>query len=277
MKRYRIIKISFDTRANLLNVDIKKEWEFKVKTMHYKNKLALQQELMAIYGEASFEIKLTNFLDFGEIPLSIVAYHNKFLNQIRDSFVIGGYYPSLTSSCALGERILNYLILGLRDDYKSTPEYKNVYRKDSFDNWTTVIDTLDSWQIWNEGVKEDFTKLNKLRNESIHFKPETDYKDRELALEAIYVLKDIIKNQFSAFGNQRWFISPVNSEVYIKKEFENHPFIKLVYLSNCNLVGFKHRLEYNGKWFDVLDDNKYEDREISDEEFIKLRMGQEKG
>ena len=56
-------------------------------------------------------------------------------------------YPALTGACALGERILNYLILNLRDDFHSTPEYKQVYRKDSFDQWDAPINALASWGV----------------------------------------------------------------------------------------------------------------------------------
>jgi hypothetical protein len=73
-----------------------------------------------------------------------VAFHNVFFNQVRDSFVIGSYYPALTAACALGERILNHLVLGLRDSFRTAEEYKRVYRKDSFDNWMIPIDVLEA-------------------------------------------------------------------------------------------------------------------------------------
>lgn len=54
-------------------------------------------------------------------------------------------YPALVGACALGERILNHLILDLRGAYAHTPEYKRVHRKDSFDDWRVPIDTLAAW------------------------------------------------------------------------------------------------------------------------------------
>jgi hypothetical protein len=38
--------------------------------------------------------------------------------------------------------VLNHLLLALRGDYQHTPEYKRVYRKDSFDDWNVPIDAL---------------------------------------------------------------------------------------------------------------------------------------
>lgn len=271
MKRYRVHSIDFDTTATILGTEINKDWEYQVKVIHHKNRSNLIKQLSSEFGDYGFEIKITNFIDFGEIPFSVIAYHNKFLKQIRTAFVISAYYPALTATCTLGERILNYLILGLRESYKSTPEYKLVRTKKSFDNWKKGIDILDKWEIWNEGVKENFTELYNIRNESIHFKQEVEKTDRELALKSINVLKSIIKNQFSAFGNNRWFFSESLSEIFIKKECETHPFIELVYIPNCQYVGYKHKLENNGRWFDIVDDYQYEDNEISDKKFLKLR------
>lgn len=271
MKRYRVHKIDFDTTSNVLETDIKKEWEYKVKVLHHKNRLKITKQLSSEFGEFGLETKITNFIDFGEIPFSVIAYHNKFFKQIRVAFVISAFYPALTATCTLGERILNYLIIGLKDSFKETPEYKKIHNKESFDNWPKVINILESWGIWNEGVKDQFLELQKIRNESIHFKPEIENLDRELSLTAINILKKIIKNQFSAFGNNRWFISNNLSEVYIKKDYENHPFIKLVYIPNCHYVGYKHKLEFNGTWFDIKDDYDYEDKEITDEKFMELR------
>ena len=274
MKRYRIHIIDFDTTATILGTEINKNWEYKVKVLHHKNRANLMNQLSSEFGNYGFEVKITNFIDFGEIPFSVIAYHNKFFKQIRASFVISAYYPALTATCTLGERILNYLILGLRESFKNTQEYKSIRTKKSFDNWEKVIDILDKWGIWNDGVKEKFMELKKIRNDSIHFKQEVENTDRELALKSINVLKSIIKNQFSAFGNNRWFFGSELSETYIKKESENHPFIQLVYIPNCVRVGYKHELVNNGKWFDIVDDHKYEDKEIDDENFLELRKNQ---
>src|SRR3972149_6553409 len=110
MKRYRVLNFDFDTRVRTL-VDPKKE----------------------------------NFIAIDSKPFSILAFHNRFFEQIRTSFIIGSYYPALTGACALGERILNHLILTLRDDFKNSPEYKKIYRKKSFDDWDVPISILASW------------------------------------------------------------------------------------------------------------------------------------
>ena len=233
MKRYRILSFDFDTRARTMTQEIREEWEENVKKQHRQSKESVEQGLIISYGAEARRAKRYNFIDLGDKPLSILAFHNRFYEQIRTSFVMGSYYPALTASCSLGERILNYLLLVLRDDYKHTPEYKTVHRKDSFDNWNVPIDVLESWGILLPEVAKQFRILRDMRHEAIHFRPEVDRNDRELALEAIQCLREIIRCQFSAFGPQPWFITGIPGEIYIKKNWESNPFIQKVYLRNC--------------------------------------------
>lgn len=192
--------------------------------------------LISEFGELHKDKKIENFIALNTKPFSILAFHNRFFAQIINSFIIGAYYPSLTGTCALGERILNYLLLTLRDDYKITPEYKKVSNKDSFDDWTIPIKTLEAWDILLPDVVENFLKLKEMRNKAIHFRPETDHNDRELALRAINCIKAIIGSQFSSWGPQPWFITEIPGEIYIKQSWEEKPFIKKIYLPNCSLV-----------------------------------------
>lgn len=272
MKRYRVFKFDFDARANILNTKIEESWDEGVKKLWSENKKSLEESLASEFGFRNKELKLQNFKDLGPAPLSIIAFHNKFFRQIRTSFVIGSYYPALTGACALGERILNYLILTLRKDFKQTPEYKRVYSKKSFDDWDEAIKILESWQILLPAVAVKFKSLKDIRNrEAIHFNVETEAKDREVALRAIKILADIINGQFAFLGLQPWFIEKTKGEFYIKKDWEDKPFIKTVYIPNCCLVGPFHKVETVTNGLEVVDDFKYENKEISDAEFIKIR------
>jgi hypothetical protein len=271
MKRFRIFGFDFDARVHSLTLEIRDHWEDNVKQLHERNREQTEDELVWEFGEAFAEQKRQNFIDLGPKPVSILAFHNRFFQQIRISFVMGAYYPALTASCALGERILNYLILTLRDEFKTTSEYKRVYNKDSFDNWDTAIDTLEAWKLLLPGVVAEFRKLRDRRNEAIHFRPEVDKSDRTLALGAIGNLGSILGDQFGAFGSQPWFIPDIPGEVYIKKSWEDNPFIRKIYLPNCLAVGPKHKVESVMPWV-VKDDYQYEAREVTDEEFCILRL-----
>jgi len=271
MKRYRVLSYDFDAQANILKQEIKNDWEERVKRQWEQNKRQIKERLIAQFGAVSAFQKIENFVELGALPISIIAFHNKFLLQVRDSYIIGSYYPALTSACALGERILNQLIIHLRDDFIDTLQYKKVYNKESFDNWDLAIDTLEKWEVLLQEVVELFRKLKELRNKAIHFNPETDTNDKELALKSIKKLQKIIEIQFSGFGGpQPWFIPGAHGAAFIKKDYEEIPFVKRIILPNCKKVGLHHKLEMGVNGWIVRDDFEYEEKQISDKEFVKM-------
>jgi len=269
MKRYRVISFEFDKRAFILSMEISELWEESVKESWRIAKNQIENGLINEYGIFNVKRKIDDFKILGCIPFSVVAFHNKFLVQARNAFVEGAYYPCLTASCALGERILNHLILRLRDYYRGTDEYKKVYDKDSFDNWDLAIGVLKKWNIFSDAVKADYEKLRDIRNKALHFNPDVDRDERSLAISSFQTLCRIIESQFGIHG-QSWFISEIDGGAYIRKDAEVDPFVKEIVLPSCALVGYLHKMKkINGKWV-VEDDNIYEEREISDEEYCKL-------
>ncbi len=271
MKRYRVLVYDFDARANILAMDIKPNWENGVKRQWEENKRSIREGLIHYYGAEDYERKIQNFIDLGIAPFSVVSFHNVFFKQSRDAFVVGAYYPALSSACALGERILNQLILHLRDYFKSSPEYKKVYRKNSFDNWDLAINVLGSWEILLPTTSVLFKELKDIRNASLHFNPETDVNTHQMAKEAIGKLSGIIQEQFAGFGKQPWFIPCKKGAAFIRKDWESNPFVKEIILPNCCQAGYKHKLDRKSDKWIVHDDYKYEqDGPLSDEEFIKL-------
>ena len=248
MKRFRVFPCDFDSRVHSLTIVIQDHWEQHVKDLHKQNRDDTEQRLLLEFGKTAGDTKRQNFIDIGAKPLSILAFHNRFLEQVRVAFVVGSYYPALTGACALGERVLNYLILTLREDFKHTPQYKRVYKKDSFDNWDLVIDTLVAWDVLLAEVASEFRALSERRNDAIHFRLEVDGNDRSLALAAIKSLQLIVAKQFGGFGPQPWFMTGVPGEIYIKKDWERRPFIRKIYLPNCAAVGPRHRIKSVMPW-----------------------------
>ncbi|WP_080962057.1 hypothetical protein [Chromobacterium subtsugae] len=272
MKRYRIFSFDFDTRVHRLE-PAHDGWDENAKELHIEGQKKVIEGLKLQFGEWGLQSKVENFIALKSKPFSVSAFHNKFLDQIRNSYVIGSYYPALTGACALGERILNHLLIRLRDYHKATPEYKKIYRKDSFDYWPLAIDTLEAWEELLPEAANQFRYLNEKRNRALHFNPEIDHDDKTLALEAIHLLQDIVTTQFSSFGTQPWYFC-VPGEMYIKKEWEEKPFVKCVLIPNALLVGPKHQVESIIPSIVVNDQFEYETREIKDEEFIHLRQNQ---
>lgn len=197
MKRYRVLKQQFDFRSRILRIEIDPTWEPAIKAQWEGIHADINAGLAPEYGARDIETKAKNFMEIGVFPLSVIAYHNRFLTQARLAFIMGAYYPALTGACSLGERILNYLVLGLRDAFRSSPEYKGVARKDSFDNWEVPISTLEAWGVWAPEVAARFRALAKMRNRAIHFDPTVEGEDRARALEALTALQEIIARQFS--------------------------------------------------------------------------------
>ncbi|MBO1905270.1 hypothetical protein KHP60_09860 [Microvirga sp. 3-52] len=228
---------------------------------------ALKQE----FGPADFDMKAVNFKELGPSPFSIVSYHNVFFWQVRSAFIQGLYYPALTSACALGERMLNHLVLSLRDHYKDSSHYRKVYRKSSFDNWDIAIDALADWRVLNEQVASNFRGLKSIRNKSIHFHPETYSTVREDSLSAIKLVSKIIEHQFGFFKvEHEWAISGTIGAQFVSKAYEDDPFIKTFYLPQCPLVGPYYAVAFHEIGILFFDRESYSDHEISDEEFSKL-------
>lgn len=302
MKRYFVnpFSVSFDTRYYFLAQEIKSEWADDYRKIGEENKQQIRNSLLQQFGSLNIEVKENNFLQLGIEPFSIIAFHNKFLQQCRNSFILGDYYPALTGTCALGERILNHLVLSLRNNYKGSTRYKDVYDKESFDNWDLAIDVLDIWQVFvcddvfsawkdfaikrlklpddfsdlnsSKRVVDLFRKLHDIRNASLHFRIDLDFKVREPALRALHLLQDIVSVQFGIEGPLPWFIPGARGYHFIKKEFENNPFIKIFYLPACKLVGPNYKINLNKNTFEleICDLDEYDNVEISDEKFIEL-------
>lgn len=269
MKRYRILGFDFDSRVRSLD-PIPDEWEEQVKVLHRENRSRTIQGLQEEYGVRRFDQKLQNFIDLGAKPFSIIAFHNRFYAQARSAFVQCQYYPALTAVCALGERVLNHLVIGLRDQYKSSPHYKRVYRKDSFDNWEVALDALHDWNVLTPAAETAFRELSHRRNDAIHFNLETERNDRRDALNALLTFGRVLESQFASFGALPWLFTPPG-EVYIRKDWENAPFIRLVYEPNAQYVGYRHRVVSAFPWT-VEDTCDYAAGEVSDEEFTRLRI-----
>ncbi len=268
MKRFRIVGFDFDSRVRSFD-PISDEWDEQVKVLHMQNRERTIAGLKLEFGEHRFGEKLQNFIDLGAKPFSVLAFHNRFYAQARAAFVQCQYYPALTGVCALGERVLNHLVLGLRDHYKTSVSYKHVYRKDSFDRWEAAIDALAEWKVLTAEAEGHFRQLCKMRNDALHFNLDTERNVRADALSALLTFGKVVDTQFAALGQLPWLFMPPG-EVYIRKEWESSPFIQLVYVPNAVHVGPKHQVVSVLPW-QVTDTTEYEPVEVSDEEFIRLR------
>ena len=267
-RRHLSTHMDFDTRASIFKFEMSDGVSEENRRMMEMNRERTREGLIWEFGAAEKEGKLKNFIDLDIKPMSIISYHNAFYEQARISFVMGAYYPALVSACALGERILNHLVIDLRDCYKGSDSYRKIYRKSSFDDWRVPIKALTEWNVLLPGVAETFQKLMMLRNRSIHFDAGTYVTIRNDALAAIHHMRSIIETQFGSFGQQPWFVSGTRGQIFIKKQFEEHPFIKRYFVPICPFVGPLFNMEYSQEGWAFSDFQGYGEIGLSDEEYV---------
>ena len=96
-----------------------------------------------------------------------------------------------------------------------------------------MIKALENWEILLPNVLKEFNKLKTIRHKSLHFNQKLTDDLRTYALEALGTIQKILFEQFSGIGNQPWSITSVPGEIYLKKEWEIHPFTAKYYVPNC--------------------------------------------
>lgn len=142
----------------------------------------------------------------------------------------------MTSAGALGERILNRLVIKLRVYYKSSKHYKKIWKKKSFDQWDYPVKVLLDWGVITERVSELFLKLKKYRNDSIHYNSNYDFEAN--SHDAIKLLAQIIDRQFNYINRKDLFwVFNVPGEIWLRSEVSSNPFIIEFVLPHCVLLG----------------------------------------
>jgi hypothetical protein len=271
-RRYKAFGPDFDSRVSSLEA-IPENWAEEVKAVHRGNREKTIAGLAAQFGTLNLERKIEDFIALGSKPMSIIAHHNQMHEQARQAFTIGAYFPALTAACALGERILNHLIIDLRDQFRSTPEYKRVHNKDSFDDWSKAIEILTSWNVLLPEAANEFSKLAALRHRSIHFNQSTYTTLREDALEAIKHIGAIAGSQFSGWGRAPWYMEGTKGHTFVKRDFEDRPFVRTYVLPRCPLVGVNFAMKPSYTSSDIqwkhIDFVDYGDGSLTDDEFAK--------
>ena len=264
-RRHMSYTTDFDTRADVFE-EPGEEWEEEPRRLHLQNRERVRAGLAREFGDDRLDKKIADFVAIGSKPFSVVGYHNVLFEQVRRSFVVGAYYPALLGACALGERILNHLILDLRNDYRHTQEFRAVAGKSSFADWSRAIGTLEAWGVLLPKAIAEFRALMPLRHRSVHFNASTYATLRDDALAGILHLREIIDQQFTAFGARPWFIEGTRGLIFLKRDWEENPFIRTFYLPTCPFVGPNVAISmWDGlSFYDTVD---YGDGNWSDAEF----------
>lgn len=288
MYRYRInpFYIDFDSRSNILQF---KEEDFSdnvFKTQYINTQNIIRTQIINKYG--SPQERLKRYIELGKIkPSSIIGHHNKLLEEICDSYIIGADYPALVSACTFGERLLNHLILNLRENYKGVvPKeeslcknmkvYSKIFTSQNCSNWKIMINTLSEWGVfYHPEIKDNYLKLKKIRDTYIHFnKIENHQEITEKARESITYINNIVDKLFGIhFKDSFCFITGVGGELYLKKELEESPFFKKYYMQEPIMTKVSPYHQMSSSSYDFIEnsENKVTVKEITDDEFVVLR------
>lgn len=243
---YRVKSFAIDTRVNI----------FKEKSLVSEHQ-NIEKSLKLEWGEENFSAKVTRFKKLDLAILGVPDEYYNLMKPIISSYCCGYYYPAMTGAGALGERILNRLLINTRDYFKSSKHYKKIWNKQSFDQWDFPIKILLEWKIISSDVADLFTKLKKYRNDATHYNDNYDFEIN--SHEAIKILANIIDLQFNYTNREDllWVFN-VPGEILVRSEFIGDPFVKEFILPHCNLeIPIQHK--------EVLL------KPFSDEEFIEIR------
>ncbi|CAK2074747.1 DUF4145 domain-containing protein [Vibrio crassostreae] len=230
----------------------------------------LRKSLIAHYthdwGERRIETKINRLIELNVSFLGIPEEYYNLFYQVKTAHCCERSFAAMTSAGALGERILNRLIINTRDYYKSSPHYKKLYKKSSFDQWEKPLDALEAWGIITSDVKSLFLELKTLRNEAVHYNEGYDFANN--SLKTVRLLSEIIISIFDYETRKDLFwVYDAPGEILVRSSVLNDPFVIEFVLPHCQKIS-----PFCVPQKTVLN---FPRAPISDETFINLRNNKE--
>ncbi|MBB6375952.1 hypothetical protein BKA01_003210 [Pseudonocardia eucalypti] len=252
-------------------MEIDESWDDEVRKGWLGTQQGIRMSLIHEHGNADHERKIEDFQAIGPAPWTIIDKHNVFLKQARSAFTHGAYYPALVAACALGERLLNELVIRLRDDYVGHPATASVATQTTITDWVKCIAALVDWGVLDDDTATVLNELRKLRNKSIHYGEHLSGATiRDDALSAVRSIQSVIETVFAPHGAPPRFISGTEGHSFLSLASEQEPFFKRFYLPACVLVSSNFEMRPTPEdSMAVFDDKTYQDEypSLTDEEF----------
>lgn len=254
-RRYMPVLFSFDSRAFFLEQVPNDDWDEEARKELAERRRRLREAVSAEFGITNGDQKFADFAALGRSSFSIVASHNDVVSDVRRAFVAGCYYSALVGATALGERILNDLVLRLREDYPDDDATKYVTGKKSFNDWDKMIKALLSWGVVSRDASHWCVELHKIRNNSVHYRSDRVLYARDMALRAMKLLDDIINHIFSPTGGRPILIPGTAGRFFISRAVESDPVVKHYFVPISVLVCPDH--DFRASLTDVWDEVDY--------------------
>ncbi len=265
MKRYRLLGgLMIDTARNFFQADVPEEIQIK----H-----GAADSVSREYGADGIEKKFKRWRSIPKASLSVVGSHLFFLEQIEKAYVAGAFYSALTAACCFGERIFNEIIQRVGKEYGLVGGFGRLKEKNSHDNWGLCVSALFEWGVISDPeIVKKYLRLAKIRNDVVHFqKKPLDF--QQLSEESMVLIFEVTNHIFGIGPHKKdtLIYFEVPGELYLRKSAESVPFIRAFFLPHTNLVGFKHRTEYESGRFRFVDEEDYGDEEWTDKKFVEMR------
>lgn len=258
MKRYRWLSFFVDTRRNLVR-----------EPPYSSDPMATSGAVGSVgfeHGLLHIQTKYSRWLDLAPPALCAPVIYHELLLEVESAFVHGDPFPALTAACCLGERILNHLVLDLRDDFRTSPRYKEVHNKESFQDWHRAISVLSDWGVLSDDLATKFKTLLELRNPAVHFGSVQDRSNK--AKKAVQLVYDVTAGLFGPKAGH-FFMAP--GEMYVCRDKETSALVRRFVLPHCVQVGYRHTIQGQPPNLRVRDDDPYDGEDIDDEEFTRRR------
>lgn len=222
----------------------------------------LKSVIAQMRGSVDIDEKFERWMELDLYTLRSRVEFEDFIEQVADAYVSKLDFPALTGACCIRERILNILILKLREHFRSSEHYPDVHRAGSFCDWPYAMEVLEDWGILNTEMLEHFNALKEIRHRRVHYQPINNAR-----ADALQAIKHALWLTHAIFGVRADLTFMTVGEIYVKKAVEASPLVMEFFLPSCIQVGYKYRQEGPV----IHDEEPYENREITDEEFSRLR------
>jgi hypothetical protein len=268
LRRYRLMPVAFNAGHHILE-PTDPTWEPRVRQLHDENRQAMVDRLRYVHGEANLNAVIGNVRDLGSDPWSTIGWHIHLWLEVRHAFVSGAYFPAAVSAGALGERILNHLLVDLADDCASDDD-RRLIAKEKAPTYGAALRILRRWAVLEPRAVQEFDRLRSLRNSLVHFDPAL-YEDlRGRSLEAVTALRDAIDSQFGVLVPRR-LIHGTPGAMFARKDVEAEPFFQHYIKPVALYVSPRHSIDLDqttGRWAVSVEEPVEADVD-SDEEFVR--------
>lgn len=268
LRRYRLMPVAFDASHHALE-PTNPDWDPDVRQLHDENREATVDRLRFIHGEANLEAVIQNVRDLGSDPWSTIGWHLQLWLEVRHAFVSGAYFPAGVGAGALGERILNHLLIDLADDCASEKDRRAI-ENEMAPTYGVALKILSRWGVLEDEAIEKFGLLRELRNNLVHFDAQLYEDPRGRSLAAVVALRDAIDSQFGVFVRRR-LIPGTPGVMFARKEVESEPFFRRYIEPVALYVTPRHGIDVDpgtGLWAVTIEETVLSEVD-TDEEFVR--------